>query len=80
MEHEVNVLRKLLNHKIFLDRFPVIKSVDVRKYGKGIDVVFFLKDDYVYDDYSNIKSDAYNLVYDLTKMAGLSIPLINVYP
>lgn len=80
MEQEVKVLRKLLNHKIFLDQVPGIRRVDVREYGKGIDVVFFLNEGFGYDDYMLFKADAFRLVFELAKMAGIGSLNLNVYP
>ena len=35
MEEEVKILKKLLNHKIFLDEFPGITYVAVDKFGES---------------------------------------------
>lgn len=80
MEHEVKVLDKLLNHKIFLDQVPGIRGVDVREYGKSIDVVFFFNEGFSYDDYRPIKADAFKAVFELAKMAGINSVNLNVHP
>ena len=80
MEHEVKVLRKLLNHKIFLDQVPGIREVDVREYGKSIDVVFFFDERFSYDEYRLIKADAFRAVFELAKMAGINSLNLNVHP
>jgi len=79
MEEEVKILYKLLNHKIFRDQFPMIRHVAVDQYQNGIDVVFFLPDSFVYNDFKSIKNDAVSLVYELAKMAGVKERL-SIYP
>jgi hypothetical protein len=79
MEEEVKILYKLLNHKIFRDQFPMIRHVAVDQYQNGIDVVFFLPESFVYNDYKSIKNDAVSLVYELAKMAGVKERL-SIYP
>lgn len=79
MEEEVKILYKLLNHKIFRDQFPMIRHVAVDKYQNGIDVVFFLPESFVYNDFKSIKNDAVSLVYELAKMAGVKERL-SIYP
>ena len=79
MEEEVKILYKLLNHKIFRDQFPMIRHVAVDQYQNGIDVVFFLPESFVYNDFKFIKNDAVSLVYELAKMAGVKERL-SIYP
>jgi hypothetical protein len=79
MEEEVKILYKLLNHKIFRDQFPLIRHVAVDQYQNGIDIVFFLPDSFVYNDFKSIKNDAVSLVYELAKMAGVKERL-SIYP
>jgi hypothetical protein len=79
MEEEVKILYKLLNHKIFRDQFPMIRHVAVDQYQNGIDVVFFLPESFVYNDFKSIKNDAVSLVYELAKMAGVKERL-SIYP
>jgi hypothetical protein len=79
MEEEVKILYKLLNHKIFRDQFPMIRHVAVDQYQNGIDIVFFLPDSFVYNDFKSIKNDAVSLVYELAKMAGVKERL-SIYP
>ena len=56
MEQEVNILKKLLNNKIFLSNFPLIRFVHVNQYGKeNIDVVFNFTDGFVYADYEDFR-------------------------
>ena len=79
MEEDVNILYKLLNHKIFLDEFPGIRHVAVDKYGNGIDVVFLFSEGVEYKDYKKFMDNAYRMVRELSKMAGVRSKL-NIYP
>lgn len=81
MEQKVNILKKLLNNKIFLDNFPLIRYVHVNQYGmNNIDVVFSFTDGFVYNDYEDFREEARSLVYNLAKYAGIGSRLITIYP
>jgi hypothetical protein len=83
MEQDINVLKKLLNNKIFLDKFPLIRYVHVNKSITGdnnIEVVFAFKDGFEYNDYRAFKEDARSLVYQLAKYSGVSARRISIYP
>ena len=79
MEEEVKILKKLLNHKIFLDEFPGITYVAVDKFGEGIDVVFFYREGVSYYESKQFRQEAGQQVRDLAKMAGVR-SRINIYP
>jgi hypothetical protein len=79
MEEEVKILKKLLNHKIFLDEFPGITYVAVDKFGEGIDVVFFYREGVSYAESKSFRQRAGHSVRDLAKMAGVHSRL-NIYP
>jgi hypothetical protein len=79
MEEEVKILKKLLNHKIFLDEFPRITYVAVDKFGEGIDVVFFYREGVSYAESKQFRQEAGQHVRDLAKMAGVR-SRINIYP
>lgn len=79
MKEEAQVLKKLLNHKIFMEKFPIFKHVWVDIFGSGIDVIFMLKDGHEYSEYKEIKSRAIEMVYQLSRMAGVNSTL-NIYP
>jgi len=79
MEEEVKILKKLLNHKIFLDEFPGITYVAVDKFGEGIDVVFFYREGVSYAESKSFRQMAGQSVRDLAKMAGVHFRL-NIYP
>ena len=49
----------------------MIRHVAVDQYQNGIDVVFFLPESFVYNDFKSIKNDAVSLVYELAKRAGV---------
>jgi hypothetical protein len=81
MEQNADSLHKLLNHKIFKEKFPEIRSVDARQFGDGIDVVFFLDDPYEYTKgYKEFGPKAATMVRDLARMAGVGQDRINIYP
>lgn len=80
MENDINILNKLLNHKIFLSQMPGIREVIVREYGKDIDIIFLFKEGFRYEDYRPTKSEARALVNELAKMAGINTQNIHIYP
>ena len=81
MEQEVKILKKLLNNKIFLENFPLIRYVHVNQYGMdNIDVVFTFTDGFVYDDYKDFREEARELIYKLAKYASISSRFISIYP
>lgn len=79
MDKEVKTLKKLLNHKIFLDEFPEIRYVAVDEFGEGIDVVFFYRDGVSRDEIKLFRPKAGVLVHSLAKMAGIKSRL-SIYP
>jgi hypothetical protein len=81
LQQNAESLHKLLNHKIFKEKFPEIRSVDARQFGDGIDVVFFLnnRDDYT-TNYKEFGPKAAAMVRDLARMVGASHDKINIYP
>lgn len=79
MEEEVEILKKLLNHKIFLDEFPEITYVAVDKFGEGIDVVFFYREGVNYAESKKFRQQAGQQVRELAKMAGVR-SRIKIYP
>jgi hypothetical protein len=79
MEEEVKILKKLLNHKIFLDEFPGITYVAVDKFGESIDVVFFYREGVSYAESKQFRPEAGQQVRELAKMAGVHSRL-NIYP
>ena len=81
LKQNADSLHKLLNHKIFKEKFPEISSVDARQFGNGIDVVFFLKDTSEYTkSYKEFGTKAAAMVRDLARMVGAGRDTINIYP
>jgi hypothetical protein len=81
LEENAEALNKLLNHKIFKEKFPEISSVDARQFGDGIDVVFFFTDSSVYTtSYKEFGPNAAAMVRDLARMVGAGRDRINIYP
>ena len=76
----VKILNKLLNHKIFRDKFPEINSVDVREFGNGIDVVYFFDQRVNYKDRGPIRYKADVMVRDLARMSGVGGSNFHFYP
>jgi hypothetical protein len=81
LEENAEALNKLLNHKIFKEKFPEIGSVDARRFGDGIDVVFFFTDSSVYTtSYKEFGPNAAAMVRQLARMVGAGRDRINIYP
>jgi len=81
LKQNAESLHKLLNHKIFKEKFPEIRSVDARQFGDGIDVVFFFTDSSVYTtSYKEFGPNAAAMVRQLARMVGASHDKINIYP
>ena len=76
IEQDVLVLDKLLNSKLFLNKFPIIDRVWVDKYGKGIDVVLIPNDT---KEYFKIKDKINSYIWEIIRVAGVD-NMINVYP
>jgi hypothetical protein len=76
----INILNKLVNHKIFRDKFPEINSVDVREFGNGVDVVYFFDSRVNYKDRGPIRYKADNMVRDLARMSGVGSVNFHFYP
>lgn len=67
-EQDIKVLNKLLNSELFLGKFPMIKMVSVYEYGNHIDIVMHQDET---GSYWPIKDEANQLIYTLSKMAGI---------
>jgi hypothetical protein len=81
LKENAEALNKLLNHKIFKEKFPEISSVDARQFGDGIDVVFFLDEPSEYTkSYKEFGPEAASMVRDLARMVGAGNDRINIYP
>jgi hypothetical protein len=77
MERDVIVLRKVLNSKVFLNKFPFIDRVDVSLYGNGgIDIVLIPND---IKQYWKDKKEIYPYIWDIATMASVT-SRFSVYP
>ena len=82
IEHDINVLKKILNSPLFLDKYPVVSRVWVDKYGElfgdgKIDIVLGVKEPY--SEYSPFRDEIKSYIRSLAKMAGVTSELA-IYP
>ena len=70
IEHDVKVLKKLLNSPLFLDKYPVIERVWVDEYGNNrIDIILSVKDPF--KDYYLSRDEIKSYIWNIAKMAGV---------
>lgn len=86
IEHDINVLKKILNSPLFLDKYPFVSRVWVDKYGElfgdgKIDIVLGVKDlpGVRYSEYSPFRDEIKSYIRNLAKMAGVTSELA-IYP
>ncbi len=77
IEQDVKVLRKLLNSPLFLDKYPMINRVWVKKYGNNIDVVMSI--DGPYKEFSPFRDEIRSFISTIAKMLGVTTRFI-IYP
>jgi hypothetical protein len=78
IEHDVKVLKKLLNSPLFLDKYPVIERVWVDEYGTNkIDIVLSVKDPF--KDYYLSRDEIKSFIWNIAKMSGVT-SRFNIYP
>ena len=78
IEHDVKVLKKLLNSPLFLDKYPMISRVWVDEYGTNkIDIVLNVKEPY--SEYSPFREEIKSFIWNVAKMAGVT-SRFNIYP
>ena len=78
IEHDVKVLKKLLNSPLFLDKYPVIERVWVDEYGTNkIDIVLNVKEPY--SEYSPFREEIKSFIWNIAKMSGVT-SRFNIYP
>jgi hypothetical protein len=77
MERDAIILKKVLNSKLFLNKFPVIDRVDVSLYGYGGIDIFLTPNDI--KQYWIDKKEIYPFIWDIATMAGVTSRL-SVYP
>ncbi len=68
IEQDIKVLSKVLNSKLFLERFPIINRVAVSKYGGGIDVVII---PYDMNEYWKVKDKVEDFIFRLTESSSI---------
>ena len=78
IEHDVKVLKKLLNSPLFLDKYPVIERVWVDEYGNNrIDIILNVKDPF--KDYYLSRDEIKSFIWNIAKMSGVT-SRFNIYP
>ena len=76
IEHDVKVLKKLLNSPLFLDKYPIIERVWVDKqYGNKIDIVMSITD----PSYWSLSDEIKSFIWNIAKMSGVT-SRFNIYP
>jgi hypothetical protein len=81
IEHDINVLNKILNSPIILEKYPYIREVSVYQFYNHIDIVFFLDEKNpagTHPYFLNI-NEIYSKVHDLAAMAGVKTHF-KIYP
>ena len=69
IEHDVKVLKKLLNSPLFLDKYPIIERVWVDKqYGNKIDIVMSITD----PSYWSLSDEIKSFIWSIAKMSGVT--------
>jgi hypothetical protein len=76
MDLDIKTLRKLLNSKLFLDKYPFIERVWVDKYGNNVDIVLSPNDT---KEYFSMRDEIRSYVWDISKYVGVNSNL-NIYP
>ena len=78
IEHDVKVLKKLLNSPLFLDKYPVIERVWVDEYGTNkIDIVLRVNEPS--NEYWPIREEIRSFIWNIAKMASIT-SRFNIYP
>jgi hypothetical protein len=76
IEHDVKVLKKILNSELFLGKYPIIERVWVdKRYGNNIDIVMAIAD----PSYWSVRDEITSYVWNVAKMAGVT-SRFNIYP
>jgi hypothetical protein len=76
MERDIIVLDKLLNSKLFLNKYPMVNRVSVTKYGNGIDIVIFPDETKRYFD---VRKEIGYYIWDISRLASVET-YFNIYP
>ena len=78
IEHDVKVLKKILNSPLFLDKYPMINRVWVdKRYENNIDIVLSVKEPA--NEYWPIREEIKSFIWNIAKMSGVT-SRFNIYP
>ena len=78
VEHDVKILKKLLNSPLFLEKYPIIDRVWVdKRYGDNIDIVLSVKEPA--NEYWPVRDEITSYIWNIVKMAGV-ISSYRLYP
>ena len=81
IEHDVKVLKKLLNSELFLGKYPMINRVwvdgKIDGYIEVIDIVLSVKEPA--DEYWPVRDEVKTFIHNLAKMVDVKSPL-RIYP
>jgi hypothetical protein len=78
IEHDVKVLKRVLNSELFLGKYSVIERVLVdEQYGNKIDIVLIVNEPS--NKYWPIRDEIRSYIWNIVKMAGVT-SRFNIYP
>jgi len=81
IEHDVNVLKKVLNSELFLGNFPMINRVwvdgKINEYIEVIDIVLSVNEPA--DEYWPVRDEVKRFIHNLAKMVDVKSRL-RIYP
>ena len=77
MEHDTNVLDKILNSRLFFDKYPMINRVWVTKYVNNIDITLSVNEPS--NHYWPIRDEIRSFIWNIAKMSGVT-SRFNIYP
>ena len=78
IEHDVKVLKKILNSPLFLDKYPMINRVWVdKRYDNNIDIVLSVNEPA--NEYWPIREEIKSFIWNIAKMSGVT-SRFNIYP
>ena len=78
IEHDVKVLKKILNSPLFLEKYPIIERVWVEEYGNDrIDIILNVKEPY--SDFHPLRDEIRSFIWNIKNMTGVTTRF-NIYP
>ena len=78
IEHDVKVLKKILNSPLFLDKYPMINRVWVEEYGNNkIDIILNVNEPA--NVYWPVRDEIKSFIWNIAKMSGVP-SRFNIYP